>query len=761
VVLWSRDAQVVAAIERDRRCPRLPDAPLPPPLEATADPRRLAREARLLVLAVASTDIRQRAREIGEVIDGSHLVVHAIGALASPGDERCSEVIAQATPALRLGALAGPALPADLASGQFASMVVASRFDEVVGEARRLLNAPPVLRVYGSSDLVGVELAAALAGAYTVAFGIADTIGIGIGPRAVLVTRALAEASRLVTAAGGDPRSVGGLAGLGNLMVRTGPGSTARDYALGGRLAGGAGPLGEADLTEGARAALAGTRLAELLELNHRLVEAIPGGIVHVNADGSIVTANEEALRVLGMGVDTITGRYVQQWDPVTVWEDGSPCRVEDYPVTRALVTGQPQPRVTIGVRRPDGHVSWAVFTAVPIKDPGTGAVTGAIVTFLDITERKRLENRVRMTDRLATIGMLAAGVAHEINNPLTYVMGNLELLVRGLARLDPHLATCAAEAADGARRIRDVVSDLSALSQAGEGPRTPTRVHDVLESCFRIVRHELEHRATLVRDFDEALPTIVSDPSRLGQVFLNLLVNAVQAIPAGDARHQRIEVRTRRAGDDHVEVVVTDTGPGIAPEVLARIFEPFVTTKSTGGGTGLGLYISHSIVTALGGELSVRSEPGQGAQVTVRLPRGAPAALPAAPPPRAVAPGRARILVVDDESAIRRCLADLLPGHDVVTASSGRAAIEALRGHDFDVVVCDLLMPDLTGMELHAHVRAWWPALADRFVFMTGATSSPQVRQFLQSPPGAVLAKPFRAADVERAVDEVLARAS
>jgi glycerol-3-phosphate dehydrogenase (NAD(P)+) len=265
VVMWSRDAAVVAEIERDRRCRRLPDAPLPPPLEATSDVRRLAREARLIVLAVASTDIRQRAREIGEVIDGSHLVVHAIGALASPGDERCSEVVAQATPALRLGALAGPALPADLASGQFASMVVASRFDEVVGEARRLLNAPPVLRVYGSNDLIGVELAAALAGAYTVAFGIADTMGIGIGPRAVLVTRALAEASRLVAAAGGDPRSVSGLAGLGNLMVRTGAGSTARDYALGARLYAGAGPLGEADLTEGARAALAGTRLARRL----------------------------------------------------------------------------------------------------------------------------------------------------------------------------------------------------------------------------------------------------------------------------------------------------------------------------------------------------------------------------------------------------------------------------------------------------------------------------------------------------------------
>jgi glycerol-3-phosphate dehydrogenase (NAD(P)+) len=276
VVLWSRDAGVVAAIARDRRCPRLPDAPLPAPLEVTADRRVLAREARLIVLAVASTDIRTRARELGDVIDGSHLVVHAIGALAAPpgDDERCSEVVAEATPALRIGALAGPVLPLDLASGQFASMVVASRFAEVVSEARRLLNAPPVLRVYGSNDLVGVELAAALAGAYTLALGMCDAIGIGVGPRAVLVTRALAEASRLVTAAGGDARSVGGLAGLGNLLVRTGPGSTARDYALGGRLARGERP-GEAEMTEGARAALAGVRLARRLGVRMPLLAGL------------------------------------------------------------------------------------------------------------------------------------------------------------------------------------------------------------------------------------------------------------------------------------------------------------------------------------------------------------------------------------------------------------------------------------------------------------------------------------------------------
>jgi glycerol-3-phosphate dehydrogenase (NAD(P)+) len=206
VVLYSRDTAIVSSIQSQRKNPRVPAAPLPAPLEATSDPRRLAAEARFLVLAVASTDVRDRARELGDVIDGSHIVVHAIGALATPTNERVSEVMAQGLPTLKIGVLAGPALPPDLIEGQFASMVIASTFDEVVAEGRRLLNAPPGLRVYASKDLVGVELASALAGAYTVALGLADGLGMGAGPRAVLITRAVAEASRLGAAAGAEAK---------------------------------------------------------------------------------------------------------------------------------------------------------------------------------------------------------------------------------------------------------------------------------------------------------------------------------------------------------------------------------------------------------------------------------------------------------------------------------------------------------------------------------------------------------------------------
>lgn len=281
VILWSRDLSVVEAIQRSRRSPRLPEAPLPESLEATADPRRLATEARFLVMAVSSKDVRDRARELGDVLDGSHIVVHAIGALPAPTNrsgthlvnERVSEVLLEGIPTQRVGVLAGPALPQDLASKSYSSMVVASRFDEVVAEGRRLLSAPPALRVYTSKDLIGVELASALSGAYTVALGLADGLSTPVGARAVLITRAIAEASRLGHAAGAEARTFSGLAGLGNLLVRS-QGDKSADYLLGRRLAEGI-VSADGGRTEGARAALAAVELAASLKVRMPVLQGI------------------------------------------------------------------------------------------------------------------------------------------------------------------------------------------------------------------------------------------------------------------------------------------------------------------------------------------------------------------------------------------------------------------------------------------------------------------------------------------------------
>jgi glycerol-3-phosphate dehydrogenase (NAD(P)+) len=285
VILYSRDLAVVEAIQQTRRCPRLPNAQLADSLEATGDARKLASDARFLVLAVSSKDVRDRARDLGDVLDGSHIVVHAIGALPAPAtggkkgahlvNERVTEIMLEGMPTQRVGVLAGPALPADLAGGMYSSMVVASRFDEVVSEGRRLLSAPPALRVYTSKDLVGVELASALAGAYTVVLGLADGLSLPAGPRAVLVTRAVAEASRLGQAAGAEPRTFAGLAGLGSLLVRAQQGGDkSADYLLGRRLAEGV-ITADSSRTEGARAALAAVELASALRVRMPVLQGI------------------------------------------------------------------------------------------------------------------------------------------------------------------------------------------------------------------------------------------------------------------------------------------------------------------------------------------------------------------------------------------------------------------------------------------------------------------------------------------------------
>jgi glycerol-3-phosphate dehydrogenase (NAD(P)+) len=275
VVLLSRDPAIVEAIKTTRRCPRMPSAPLPEPLEATTDARYLAGAARFVILAVTSTNVRDRARELGDVLDGSHIAVHAVGALSASANERVSQVLELGLPTLKIGAIAGPALPDDLVGGHSSSMVVASAFDEVVSEGRRLLNAPPILRVYGSKDLIGVELASALSGAYTVALGLSDGLGVGPVPRAVLITRAVAEASRLGVAAGAEARTFAGLAGLGNLLVRS-TGDRSDDYQLGRKLAAApAAALAEGARTEGARAALAGIDLAGKLKVRMPVLQGV------------------------------------------------------------------------------------------------------------------------------------------------------------------------------------------------------------------------------------------------------------------------------------------------------------------------------------------------------------------------------------------------------------------------------------------------------------------------------------------------------
>jgi glycerol-3-phosphate dehydrogenase (NAD(P)+) len=275
VVLHSEDSEIVRDInERHKNERRLPGVSLPDDVKATGEYSVLFKETRFVVIAVSSARIARTVRDIAPHVTESHILVHAIAALAG-GDERISDVLLRETKCKRVGALAGPALARDLAERRPCAMVVASTYDEVLKLGRSALGAPPILRVYGSLDLLGVELAAALSGAMTIAVGVSDGLGLGLGPRAVLVTRAVAEAARLGVAAGAQNKTFGGLAGLGNLLSRATSASSERcdDYLFGVSLARPTGP--PKPPTEGSRTIASAVKLARAVGARTPILDAL------------------------------------------------------------------------------------------------------------------------------------------------------------------------------------------------------------------------------------------------------------------------------------------------------------------------------------------------------------------------------------------------------------------------------------------------------------------------------------------------------
>ncbi|NTX05548.1 ATP-binding protein [Myxococcus sp. CA040A] len=362
---------------------------------------------------------------------------------------------------------------------------------------------------------------------------------------------------------------------------------------------------------------------------------------------------------------------------------------------------------------------------------------------------------RLVQSEKLAMAGQLAEGVGHEINNPLSYVSGNLqfaleqlELSMEGgiLGKNAPLAEALEAlrEAREGAERIRVIVRDLQTFARADEPHLSPVDVHAALEFGLSMAMPHLRYRAEVERRFAE-VPTVMAHEARLGQVFLHLLVNAAHAIPEGDFTRHRVTLSTRVEGP-WVVVEVADTGHGMTPEVAERVFEPFFTTRAVGEGSGLGLSTSLGMVRSMRGELTVNTTPGVGSTFSVRLPMTE--AIPDAVTKGSTqeVPERKRVLVVDDEPQLASLLRRLLgQHHEVVVRHSGREALALLeQDADFDRVFCDLMMADVTGMDLHAELLSRGPELLSRFVFMTGGAFTERARAFLQTVPLPRIEKPF-----------------
>jgi PAS domain S-box-containing protein len=486
----------------------------------------------------------------------------------------------------------------------------------------------------------------------------------------------------------------------------------------------------------------------------YTLIEIFPELVV-LHRDGQILYANPAVVGALGVeaGSDIAGSPLAGLFHP------------DDLPTVNARLLS-PAANAThemfgLRWRRKEGGYRATEAMAARVDFEGAEAV---LVVARDVSERVEFQHQLLHRDRMAALGTLSAGVAHEINNPLTYLLVNLEYVLRRLRAVgasdDPGaelgtgvgngafaaLVLSLQHAVDGANRVRQIVRDLLTFSQGNVEQRGMTDVRGIVESAIQMAWHEIRHRARLVKRLAE-VPPVDANEARLGQVFLNLLVNAAQAIPEGHADEHEICVVTRTDERGNANVEVSDTGLGIAPEDMPRIFDPFFTTKGEGG-TGLGLAISHGTIKVLGGEIQVKSVPGQGTTFRVVLP-------PAKPWRSSVTASRAhdlrvqqrpRLLIIDDERLVADAIARVLAeDNDVEVVTDARQALARIAaGELYDVVLCDLMMPVMTGMDLYAEVVRSAPKLAPHIVFMTGGAFTPRARAFVESVVNQCLEKPL-----------------
>jgi signal transduction histidine kinase/CheY-like chemotaxis protein len=387
--------------------------------------------------------------------------------------------------------------------------------------------------------------------------------------------------------------------------------------------------------------------------------------------------------------------------------------------------------------------------------------------------ERAQMQARLLLADRMSSLGTLAAGVAHEINNPLAYVMTSLDLLNSRLQhplgageekdreRTD-WLRRQVARAHEGVERVRLIVRDLKAFSRADDETIGVVDPRRALDTAVALASNEIRHRALLLKDYD-ALPPVSANEARLRQMFLNLLLNAIQAIAPGAAAENEIRISGHTDCEGRAVIEVRDTGSGIAAAHLAFVFDPFFTTKPLNEGTGLGLSLCHSIVASLDGKITVQSELGKGSTFRVVLPGVARATSTGAPVLAAAPPmfkKRGRLLVIDDEPDICLALEEALQEqHDVLALTEAHEALERLAaGQRFDLILCDVRMPRMTGVAFHARLSARDPAQASRVILMSGDFSrrpgDPEVVL-----PGPVLEKPFGIERVLSLLHEAMAR--
>lgn len=484
-----------------------------------------------------------------------------------------------------------------------------------------------------------------------------------------------------------------------------------------------------------------------------RLVNTAPLGVFAHDLDGRLLEVNAAAERLAGRTAGELIGAHFSvAFAP------------EDLPAAQALLervlSGSAEEfEEELQIVRPSGEKRLLNVTVAPMREGND--VVGVHGIARDITDERAREQHLRRAERLAGVGTLIAGVAHELNNPLSAVIGFTQLLL-----MEPRpqseredLESIAREAA----RMGKIVSDLRLVArdpQQTTVTRQSVDLNDVVHHVVKTRDYAVRTRnIEIAKDLASDLPPILADPAQMEQVVLNLVVNAEQAMD-GMGGDRQIVVRTLTTRG-RVVLEIIDRGPGIEKAHLERIFDPFFTTKAPGEGTGLGLSLVHSIIHEHDGTIQVDSEPGRGTAIRIDLPCAREELGEGIVSQPLVTPiGPLRVLVVDDEDAVRRVLVRSLQrrGHSVDEAADGQQALELLgtTGREYAAIISDLRMPGMSGDQLLARVRQLGSGLEHRLIFLTGDTASPEAARILEGANVPVLPKPAGIMDVVRWVEQV-----
>jgi PAS domain S-box-containing protein len=493
-------------------------------------------------------------------------------------------------------------------------------------------------------------------------------------------------------------------------------------------------------------------------------LRSIGDAVISTDAEGCITLMNPMAETMTGFRTSEVRGKRLGE---IMKLIDETTQEVVEDPVAQVLRAGKVL-HVRGAIVARSGEQRIIADSAAPILDEN-GKLLGVVVVFRDVSESRRLQRRLEFAERLASLGTLAAGVAHEINNPLSFVVANVDFVLRELKRAQPQLQgmpwledvlAALSEAQVGVERVTQIVSELRAFARPATVPFGRIDVNRVLASAIDMVANELGR--VRVSTMYTPVPAVLANETRLGQVFMNLLVNASQAIAANGGRTGEVQIRTGDTETGQIVIEIRDDGCGMAPDVLKRIFDPFFTTKEPGRGTGLGLAVCHGIVTSLGGDIEVQSKLGEGTAFFVTLPAAPPEAT--APQSFTEAPaagGAARVLVVDDEPMVRNTLSRMLArDYRITVAQDAQDALAMIsRGDRFDVILSDVSMAGMTGMELHDALRVGHADQALRMVFLSGGAFTGETIDFLRHMSQRHLEKPFALSQLRGLIQEQLER--